>query len=238
MDAYMLLARPMREYVYKNAWPSLSKIQEASIKQCFSSEDNLILIAPTAQGKTEAAFLPAISLANDFNTGLRILYISPLIALINDQFKRIEKMCEDLSINVTSWHGESSKARKDRLMENPSGIALITPESLEAIFVNKSKEARRLFSGLDFIIVDEIHSFLTGNRGGELRSLLGRILPYCLKDPRFIGLSASVGDENYDLVRGFFNNKRKTQILVDKSRNELLTSLSYIEEDEIGDKTL
>lgn len=238
MDAYMLLARPMREYVYKNAWPSLSKIQEASIKQCFSSEDNLILIAPTAQGKTEAAFLPAISLANDFNTGLRILYISPLIALINDQFKRIEKMCEDLSINVTSWHGESSKTRKDRLMENPSGIALITPESLEAIFVNRNKEARRLFSGLDFIIVDEIHSFLTGNRGGELRSLLGRILPYCQKDPRFIGLSASVGDENYDLASGFFNNKRKTQILIDKSRNELLTSLSYIEEDEIGDKTL
>lgn len=238
MDAYSLLSRPMREYVYKNAWPSLSKIQDASIKQCFSSEDNLILIAPTAQGKTEAAFLPAISSARDFNKGLRILYISPLIALINDQFKRVEKMCEDLSISVTSWHGESNKTKKERLIENPTGIALITPESLEAIFINKSDEAKKLFSGLDFIIVDEIHSFLTGNRGGQLKSLLGRILLYCQKDPRFIGLSATVGDENYDLAKGFFKNKRNTQILVDNSKNELITSLSYIKEDEIGDKTL
>lgn len=237
-EAYSLLSRPMRELVYKNKWPSLTKIQKASIENFLKSEDNLILIAPTAAGKTEAAFLPAISEANDFDKGLRILYISPLIALINDQFKRVFAMCDDIGINVTSWHGEANQTRKEKLLENPSGICLITPESLEAIFVNKGLAAKKLFSGLDYIIVDEIHSFLTGNRGAQLRSLLKRILDYTDKSPRFIGLSATVGDQNYDICKEFFKNKRPTKLIVDSSQNELKATISYNEEDDVSDKSI
>lgn len=237
-DPYLLLSRPMREFVYKNKWPSLTKIQEASIKEFIGSEDNLILIAPTAAGKTEAAFLPAISEANDFDKGLRILYISPLIALINDQFKRVFDMCDDIGVSVTSWHGEANQTRKEKLLENPSGICLITPESLEAIFVNKSFEARKLFTGLDYIVVDEIHSFLTGNRGCQLRSLLKRILSYTNKNPRFIGLSATVGDLNYDICKNFFKNDRDTKLIIDSSKNDLEATISYNEENDISDKTV
>ena len=237
-DPYLLLSRPMREFVYKNKWPSLTKIQEASIKEFIGSEDNLILIAPTASGKTEAAFLPAISKANDFDKGLRILYISSLIALINDQFKRVFAMCDEIGINVTSWHGEANQTRKEKLFENPSGICLITPESLETIFVNKGLSAKKLFSGLDYIIVDEIHSFLTGNRGVQLRSLLTRILSYTDKSPRFIGLSATVGDQNYDICKEFFKNNRPTKLIVDSSQNELKATISYNEEEDVSDKTI
>lgn len=237
-EAYSLLSRPMREYVYKNKRPSLTKIQKASIENFVKSEDNLILIAKTAAGKTEAAFLPAISEANDFDKGLRILYISPLIALINDQFKRVFAMCDDIGINVTSWHGEANQTRKEKLLENPSGICLITPESLEAIFVNKGLAAKKLFSGLDYIIVDEIHSFLTGNRGAQLKSLLTRILFYTDKNPRFIGLSATVGNLNYNICKEFFKNKRATKLIVDSSKNELEATISYNEEEDISDKTI
>lgn len=236
-DYYSLLSRPMREYVYKNKWPSLTKIQAASIKGISTSDNNLILVAPTAQGKTEAAFLPTISTANDFSSGLRILYISPLIALINDQFKRVEKMCEDLEIPVTSWHGEASKTKKDKLIANPSGIVLITPESLEAFFVNNADNLDKLFGGLDYIIVDEIHGFLSGNRGVQLKSLLTRILKYTKKTPRYIGLSATIGDANYKLAKEFFNNGKDTNILIDQSKNDLVASISYIEEESITDKT-
>lgn len=236
-DYYSLLSRPMREYVYNNKWPSLTKIQVASIKEVSTSNNNLILVAPTAQGKTEAAFLPAISTANDFSSGLRILYISPLIALINDQFKRVRKMCEDLDIPVTSWHGEASKTQKDKLVENPRGIVLITPESLEALFVNKANDLYKLFEGLDYIIVDEIHGFLAGNRGVQLKSLLTRILKYTKKTPRYIGLSATIGDSNYKIAKSFFNNGIDTNILVDKSKNDLAASISYIEEENITDET-
>ena len=237
-EAYSLLSRPMREFVYKNKWPSLTKIQKASIENFVKSEDNLILIAKTAAGKTEAAFLPAISEANDFDKGLRILYISPLIALINDQFERVLAMCDEIGINVTSWHGEANKTRKEKLLENPSGVCLITPESLEAIFVNKGHAAKRLFRGLDYIIVDEIHSFLTGNRGAQLKSLLTRILFYTDKNPRFIGLSATVGNLNYGICKEFFKNKRATKLIVDSSKNELEATISYNEEEDISEKTI
>lgn len=200
----------------------------------YESENNLILAAPTASGKTEAAFLPAISKAEDIKNKLKILYISPLIALINDQFERITDMCKDLDIRVTSWHSEASVSRKDKLVENPSGILLITPESLEAMVVSDKKRAEVLLKDIEYIIVDEIHGFLDTNRGLQLKSLLVRIQSYMEKNPRMLGLSATIGEKNYDLAKDFFLNSRDTNILLDRSRNDLIMSLDYIESEDIN----
>lgn len=200
----------------------------------YKSENNLILAAPTASGKTEAAFLPAISKAEDIKNKLKILYISPLIALINDQFERITDMCKDLDIRVTSWHSEASVSKKDKLVENPSGILLITPESLEAMVVSDKKRAKVLLKDIEYIIVDEIHGFLDTNRGLQLKSLLVRIQSYIEKNPRMLGLSATIGEKNYDLAKDFFLNSRETNILLDKSRNDLIMSLDYIESEDIN----
>ena len=232
--SYDLLSRDMREFIYKKGWPSLTKIQDAAIKQMYKCENNLILAAPTASGKTEAAFLPAISKAEDIKNKLKILYISPLIALINDQFERITDMCKDLDIRVTSWHSEASVSKKDKLVENPSGILLITPESLEAMVVSDKKRAEVLLKDIEFIIVDEIHGFLDTNRGLQLKSLLVRIQSYIEKNPRMLGLSATIGEKNYDLAKDFFLNGRDTNILLDKSRNDLIMSLDYIESEDIN----
>ena len=233
-NAFDLLNRDMKKFVYENGWQSLTKIQEAAIKQIYKTDNNLILAAPTASGKTEAAFLPAISKSNDLDKGLKILYISPLIALINDQFKRVLDICKGLDIRVTSWHSEASVSQKEKLVANPSGIMLITPESLEAMLISDKARAKILFKDLDFIIVDEIHGFLDTNRGLQLKSLLIRIQAYSLKAPRMLGLSATLGDENYSLAKEFFINGRETNILLDRSRNDLLASLDYIEADDIN----
>lgn len=232
--SYDLLSRDMRECIYKKGWPSLTKIQNAAIRQMYKSENNLILAAPTASGKTEAAFLPAISKAEDIKNKLKILYISPLIALINDQFERITDMCKDLDIRVTSWHSEASVSKKDKLVKNPSGILLITPESLEAMVVSDKNRAEVLLKDIEFIIVDEIHGFLDTNRGLQLKSLLVRIQSYIEKNPRMLGLSATIGEKNYDLAKDFFLNGRDTNILLDKSRNDLIMSLDYIESEDIN----
>lgn len=200
----------------------------------YKCENNLILAAPTASGKTEAAFLPAISKAEDIKNKLKILYISPLIALINDQFERITDMCKDLDIRVTSWHSEASVSKKDKLVENPSGILLITPESLEAMVVSDKKRAEVLLKDIEYIIVDEIHGFLDTNRGLQLKSLLVRIQSYIEKNPRMLGLSATIGEKNYDLAKDFFLNSRQTNILLDRSRNDLIISLDYIESEDIN----
>lgn len=232
--SYDLLSRDMREFIYKKGWPSLTKIQNAAIRQMYKSENNLILAAPTASGKTEAAFLPAISKAEDIKNKLKILYISPLIALINDQFERITDMCKDLDIRVTSWHSEAFVSRKDKLVKNPSGILLITPESLEAMVVSDKKRAEVLLKDIEYIIVDEIHGFLDTNRGLQLKSLLVRIQSYMEKNPRMLGLSATIGEKNYDLAKDFFLNGRQTNILLDRSRNDLIMSLDYIESEDIN----
>ncbi len=237
-DSYSLLNRELRFYIHQKGWPSLTKIQNASIKTFYTNENNLILSAATAQGKTEAAFLPAISKVKSWNKGVKILYISPLIALINDQFKRISDMCFDMDIPITSWHGEASKSKKDKLIANPKGIVLITPESIEALLSGKAELASLLFREVDYIIVDEIHSFLTGNRGLQLKSLLERILRYTYNPPRMIGLSATIGEENYNLAKSFFNNGRDTNILIDKTSNDLEATIEIYESDNISNDAI
>lgn len=165
MSSFNLLQREIRRYIYDEGWDALRGIQEASIKRISNTDHNLILAAPTASGKTEAAFLPTINSIKDWNSGLKIIYISPLIALINDQFKRILKLCDYIDIPVTSWHGEASRTDKNKLLKQPRGILLITPESIEAMLALRPGEAKELFKGTEWIIVDEIHGFLENNRG-------------------------------------------------------------------------
>ena len=237
-DAYSLLNRDLRFYIHEKGWPSLKKIQNASIKMFYASDNNLILSAATASGKTEAAFLPAISKVNSFDSGIKILYISPLIALINDQFKRISDMCLDMDIPITSWHGEASRTKKEKLINNPRGIVLITPESIEAMLAGRSEIASILFEQLEYIIVDELHSFLSANRGLQLKSLLERILRYTTNPPRMIGLSATIGEENFTLAKEFFKNGRDTNIIIDKTSNDLDFTLDYYESDGISEMAL
>jgi len=229
MNSYDLLQRGIRKYIYDAGWESLRGIQEASIKHVHNTENNLILAAPTASGKTEAAFLPAINSIKDWDSGLKIVYISPLIALINDQFRRIYELCNYINVPVTSWHGEASRAKKNKLLKDPKGILLITPESIEAMLCLRPGEAKGLFRGTEWIIVDEIHSFLGNNRGIQLRSLIERIKLYMEKEPRFIGMSATLNREDYKKVKSFFISERATDVLLDSSRNPLEVTKSYYE---------
>lgn len=237
-DSYSLLNRDLRFYIHEKGWPALTKIQNASIKAFYTTNNNLILSAPTASGKTEACFLPAISKVSSWDKGIKILYISPLIALINDQFKRISDMCLDMDIPITSWHGEASQSKKEKIIANPRGIVLITPESIEAMLVNKSELAKTFFLDVEYIIVDEIHSFLWGNRGLQLKSLLERILRYTCNIPRMIGLSATIGEDNYKLAKEFFKNGLDTNILVDKSRNDLDFTIDYFNTEKVSEDVI
>lgn len=220
MDAFSLLNRSLRKYIYQSGWQELRPMQKKAIMFAQQSENNFVIAAPTASGKTEAAFLPAMNSIQDFDSGVRILYISPLIALINDQFKRLMSLCSDMDITVTSWHGEANSTKKKKLLKQPNGVMLITPESIEAMLVGRPHEARVLFAQTDWIIIDEIHSFLGENRGIQLMSLLNRLTQYTERDPRCIGLSATLNQEDYISLKSFFQNQRDTSIIVDRGTNQ------------------
>ena len=123
-----------------------------------------------------------------------VLYIAPLKALINDQFGRLEELCEEAGIAVTRWPRRCGAVAERRLLRKPSGILQITPESLESLLINKHMEIPSLFGDLRFIVIDEIHSLLRGDRGLQTFCLIERLCKTAGCTPRRIGLSATIGD--------------------------------------------
>jgi ATP-dependent Lhr-like helicase len=224
------LSPEIREYIWDKKWPNLCPIQEASITHFSTTSNNLILAAPTASGKTEAAFLPAMSSIQDWDVGLKILYISPLIALINDQFQRIQELSNYMDIPVTRWHGEALQSAKKNLIKNPKGILLITPESIEAMLVRKPEQAHHLFDSVEVIIIDEIHSFLDTTRGVHLQSLLSRLFTKS-DNVRYFGLSATISVDSYALTKNYFPSNKDTSIIIDRATNIRDISIHYFEKD-------
>ena len=166
MEVFYRYAPFIQDYIYRSGWKTLRGVQNAAGDAIFGSEDNVLLTASTASGKTEAAFFPILTLLDeDPPQSVGVLYIAPLKALINDQFGRLNELCEEEGIPVHRWHGDVAQSRKRKVMKHPSGILQITPESLESLMINKHMEIPSLFHDPRFIVIDEIHSLLRGDRG-------------------------------------------------------------------------
>ena len=209
----------MQRWIHDQGWTSLHDAQERAIGPILDGTRDVIIAAATAAGKTEAAFLPILStLATGAETttpawrdpwkahdpwaepetaeshGVQALYLSPLKALINDQYQRLEELCERAGIAVHRWHGDVSSTAKHKALAEPSGVLLITPESLEAMFVLRGTLVPGLFGALQYIVIDELHSFLATPRGAQLQSLMNRVELAIRRRPPRVGLSATLGD--------------------------------------------
>ena len=189
------LAPYIQDFIYSSRWTELRDIQIAACETIFDTDDNLLLSSGTASGKTEAAFLPVLTeLYNNPSASVGVLYISPLKALINDQFKRLEYLLQQSNLPVYKWHGDASAAEKNRLLKHPEGILQITPESLESLLIRKRGACGTLFRDLRFVIIDEVHYFMRDVRGVQVLCLLERLQRLTGNIPRRIGLSATLGD--------------------------------------------
>ena len=195
MRAFDRYAPFVQEYIYQNHWENLRSIQVAAADAIFNTDENVLLTASTASGKTEAAFFPIITLfSEDMPFSVGCIYIGPLKALINDQFSRLNDLCAEADIPVWHWHGDVAQSHKAKLMRHPSGILQITPESLEALLLHKHAAIAKLFGDLRFVVIDEVHSLLRGDRGGQTLCLIERLSRIAGVNPRRIGLSATIGD--------------------------------------------
>src|SRR5450759_1188464 len=214
-SAFTHLHPKIQRWIWEQNWCELRDAQERAVGPILAGNRDLIIAAATASGKTEAAFLPICSALLDAGdgpdrarsvsrvvpepatpnaTGVQVLYVSPLKALINDQYGRLDALCEQLDIPVHRWHGDVAGSRKAKVLSNPDGLLLITPESLEALLVIHGPKVGRIFGGLRYVVIDEMHSFLGAERGAQLQSLLHRVeLVIRRRVPR-IGLSATLGD--------------------------------------------
>src|SRR4051812_3271175 len=176
-------------------WRSLRPVQELAIDAALGGA-NLLVLAPTAGGKTEAAFFPVISeaLACPW-TGLAVLYVSPIKALLNNQHERLERYYGLVGRRAAVWHGDVSASAKKQILADPPDCLLTTPESLEVMLVSGSVCHDRLFANVRAVVVDEVHAFARDDRGWHLLALLQRIGRLAGRDLQRIGLSATVGNE-------------------------------------------
>ena len=195
MEVFYRYAPFIQDYIFRSGWKTLRGVQNAAGDAIFNTKDNVLLTASTASGKTEAAFFPILTLLDEEpSQSVGVLYIAPLKALINDQFGRLNELCEEAGIPVYRWHGDVSQSHKRKLLRKPSGILQITPESLESLMINKHMEIPSLFGDLRFVVIDEIHSLLRGDRGMQTFCLIERMCRLAGCDPRRIGLSATIGN--------------------------------------------
>lgn len=187
---------PALEYHVVNSlgWPDLRELQRAAVDPIRRGNDCLLL-APTAGGKTEAAFFPLLSqMAEEPWSGLSVLYVTPLRALLNNLHPRLSGYASWLGRGVGLWHGDVGDGDRRRMLAEPPDVLLTTPESLEAMLVSTRVDHRFLFAHVQAVVVDELHAFAGDDRGWHLLSVLERVQHLADRRLQRVGLSATVGN--------------------------------------------
>jgi len=218
--SFHLLDERIQRWIWQKGWTELKDAQERAIPLLVTPEQDVIIAAATASGKTEAAFLPILThLARKSEPGLA-LYVSPLKALINDQWSRLDELCEHLEIPVTPWHGDISDSLKKKFQKNPGGCLLITPESLEGLLIRHGYSLPALFGRLTYLVIDELHAFLENERGKQLQSQMHRLeVAVGRRVPR-VGLSATLGD--MQMAASFLRPAQSSAVQIIFSRQKTL----------------
>ncbi|MDW9414207.1 DEAD/DEAH box helicase [Sinorhizobium meliloti] len=187
-------------------WGDLRPTQRDAIAPIHSGED-VLLLAPTAGGKTEAAFLPLLSRATSQSwTGLSILYLCPLKALLNNLEPRLNRYVGFVGRKMGLWHGDVGGPARKRLLRDAPDVLLTTPESVEAILVSARIDHQSLLNGLQAVVVDELHAFASDDRGTHLLAILARLERLAGRRLQRIGLSATVGNPS-DLLAWLTRNR-------------------------------
>jgi ATP-dependent Lhr-like helicase len=191
-------------------WPSLRALQEEAAGPVLDGADALLL-APTAGGKTEAAVFPLLTAMEQLRwSGLSVIYVCPLKALLNNLLPRLESYAGWLGRRAAIWHGDISAGARQRILREPPDLLLTTPESLEAMLISLKVEHGRMFADLRAIVVDEIHAFAGDDRGWHLLAVLERLTRVTVRPVQRIGLSATVGNPDglLDWLQGSGRGRR------------------------------
>ncbi|MBZ0116968.1 MAG: DEAD/DEAH box helicase [Sandaracinaceae bacterium] len=222
---------PALQYQIANTlrFRSLRPVQLATIDAVLDGDD-VVVLAPTAGGKTEAAFFPILSrMDTEAWEPVSVLYLSPIRALLNNQHKRLQHYAELLGRAVFKWHGDVGEGERKRFLKHPADILMTTPESLEAMLMSAKVPARTLFRGLRAVVIDEVHAFAGDDRGAHLSAILQRLSRFCRRDVQRIGLSATVGNPQ-EILRWLHGSSERGARVVDppKPRVEPELRLDYV----------
>jgi len=207
---------PTLQYQIVNGlgFSALRPVQEASIGPILDGK-NCVILAPTAGGKTEAAFFPLLSRMDTEDwRPVSVLYVAPIRALLNDQEERLQRYTGLLGRRAFKWHGDVRASEKNAFKSDAADILLTTPESLEVMLMSRKVPSQRLFRHLRAVVIDEIHAFVGDDRGGHLAAVLERLSRYCGVDVQRIGLSATVGNPP-EILAWLAGSSKREGVVVD-----------------------
>lgn len=210
-NAFEMLVKPVRRLIEQRGFSKPTEPQEKVIPKILEGK-NVLLISPTATGKTEAAFLPILSLLlqQPKTPGIKVLYITPLRALNRDMLERLQWWCNNLDIKLAVRHGDTEQKERTRQSQCPPDILITTPETLQAIL--SGWLLRQHLQSLKWLVIDEVHELADSKRGSQLSLALERIRGLIGRDFQTIGLSATVGTP--DKVAQFLvGNQRQVEIV-------------------------
>ena len=186
--------RLQQAIVARLGWSSLRPVQEEAGEALFAG-DNVVILAPTAGGKTEASLFPTLSgMVERSPEGVGALYIAPIKALLNNQSERLDLYTEMVGLRRFVWHGDTTAHARKKFLREPTELLMTTPESLEVMLVSQSIDEAKLFADLRMVVVDEIHALAGTDRGAHLMSVLERLARVSGHDVQRVGLSATVGN--------------------------------------------
>jgi ATP-dependent Lhr-like helicase len=211
-NAFDLLVKPVRRLIEQRGFSTPSEPQEKTIPKILEGK-NVLLISPTATGKTEAAFLPVLSMllqGQQGTPGIKVLYITPLRALNRDMLERFEWWCNNLDIKLAVRHGDTETKERVRQSRSPPQILITTPETLQALL--SGWIMRQHLQSLRWVIIDEVHEMADSKRGSQLSLALERLRAMTGRDFQLIGLSATIGSPE-KVAQFLVGGARKAEIV-------------------------
>ncbi|RJS81255.1 DEAD/DEAH box helicase, partial [Candidatus Bathyarchaeota archaeon] len=210
-NAFNLLVKPVRRLIEQRGFSKPTEPQEKAIPKILEGK-NVLLISPTATGKTEAAFLPVLSmlLQEPQKPGIKVLYITPLRALNRDMLERLQWWCNNLDIKLAVRHGDTETKERTRQARSPPKILITTPETLQAILPGWIM--RQHLQQVRWVIIDEVHEMADSKRGSQLSLALERLRWMIGKDFQIIGLSATIGSPE-KVAQFLVGNGRSVEIV-------------------------
>ena len=194
-SVFVLLAKPVQKALAQLGFTSPTLPQTLAFPPILEGK-NVLLIAPTGTGKTEAVLLPVLSKLveqkNQEQRGIQLIYITPLRALNRDMLKRLQFWSQQLDVTVDVRHGDTEMKIRRKQAQKPPQMLVTTPETLQAIL--PGSQMRRHLANVQTVIIDEVHDLAESKRGAQLTIALERMPEATGKEFQRIGLSATVGN--------------------------------------------
>lgn len=229
-----LSPRLQEALVSQLGWTALRPVQELAGEAILGGK-NVVVLAPTAGGKTEAAMFPVLSeMMERPAEGVNALYIAPLKALLNNQEERLGRYAEMVGLRSFVWHGDTPEPRRRAFVHEPAELLMITPESLEVMLISPRVPVGRLFGALRFLVVDEVHALAGTDRGAHLLSVVERLRALSQNDVQRIGLSATVGNPG-EILRWLQGSSEREGCVVDPPKGAVRRELLVLRREAVGE---